>query len=105
MMEIGVDITTISRFKNRSDRFIRTILGDEEYNLYLSLNPNLKETFLATRWASKEAIFKAINDKDYLKYQILNSDVGKPYVLNHPEIKISISHENDSVIAFVVIEN
>lgn len=103
-MEIGVDITTISRFKNRSDRFIKTILGLEEYNLYLSINPNAKETFLATRWASKEAIFKATNDKDYLKYQILNNESGKPYVLNHPEIKISLSHENDTVIAFVVIE-
>ncbi|MBE6136765.1 MAG: holo-ACP synthase [Erysipelotrichaceae bacterium] len=100
-MDIGVDITLISRFNDRSEKFINTILTEEERKIYDALKEERKKVFLATRWASKEAIFKATQDRNYLGYSILNEENGKPYVLNHPEIKISISHDGDFVVAFV----
>ncbi len=103
-MDIGVDITGISRFKNRKERFVNCILTEEELRLYHTLSEEKKPVFLATRWACKEAIFKATQNKNYLQYSILNDTNGKPYVQNEPKMHISISHESDTVIAFVVIE-
>lgn len=102
-MDVGVDLTVISRFKDRSDKFIDKVLTNEEKLIFNRLNNDRKIVFLATRWACKEAIFKATQDNKYLEYSILNNDNGKPYVLNHPEIKISISHDGDYAIAFVQI--
>lgn len=102
-LEVGIDMTLISRFESRKERFIRTILTEKEYQVYAELPSQLKPRFLATRWACKEAIFKATQDQHYLEYSILNDEKGKPYVWNHLEMKVSISHEKDTVIAIVIV--
>lgn len=103
-MKIGVDIAYIPRFKDVDEHFIKRILTDDEMIQYQKLSSEKKILFLAGRWASKEAIYKANNNNEYLHYSILNEENGKPYVKNHPEIKISISHDNDYVVAFVIEE-
>lgn len=103
-MDVGIDITSIERFKNRDDKFISYILTPEEYSVYNNLSPNKKPVFLATRWACKEAIFKATEDPKFLEYSILNTSTGKPYILNYPDMKVSISHEGDTVIAIVIVK-
>lgn len=103
-LDVGIDITSIKRFENRKEKFIRCILTEEEYSIYKDLSPNKMCVFLATRWACKEAIFKATEDSKYLEYSILNSPTGKPYILNHPNMRVSISHEGDTVIAIVIVE-
>ncbi len=101
-MEIGVDIVTISRFKNVSEHFISRILTKEELVLFSNEEDSKKATFLAKAWATKEAIFKATQDKNYLQYALLKDKFNKPYILNHDEIKVSLAHENDILIAFVI---
>lgn len=102
-MEIGIDLVDISRFKNLKEHFIKRILTSVEFEEYLKIDEEKKPIFLAERWAVKEAIFKATQDKMYLSYSMLHYDNGKPYILNHDEIKISISHEGNNLIAVALI--
>lgn len=100
---IGTDIVYISRIELK-ESFIRYILTDEEYSEYSRINHDKRrKEYIAGRFASKEAIFKATQDKEYLTYSILNKEDGRPYVKDHPEIEISISHDGDYALAFVII--
>lgn len=99
---IGTDIVYIPRIELK-ESFIRYILTDEEYFEYALINNDKRrKEYIAGRFASKEAIFKATQDKNYLSYSILNKEDGRPYIKDHPEIQISISHDGDYVVAFVV---
>ena len=71
---------------------------------YYMLLEEKQATYLASRWAVKEALFKAIKIANYKEYSIMNDETGQPYVENHPEIKVSISHEDGYCIAFVLVE-
>lgn len=102
-MKVGIDLTRISRFDNRKENFINRILTKVELEEFNKLNDDSKSTFLAVRWTCKEAIFKATQDPLYLEYSILKLPSGEPYVLNHPEMSISISHEGDLVTSIVII--
>ncbi len=102
-MKVGIDLTRISRFENKKDNFINRILTKVELEEFNKLNDDSKSTFLAVRWACKEAIFKATQDPLYLQYSILKEPTGKPYVLDHPEMSISISHEGDYVTSIVLV--
>ena len=101
-MDVGIDITSIERFKDKKTRFIEYILTNEERADFSCCVDANKARFLATHWACKEAIFKATQDKDYLKYTIKKDENGKPYVLGHDDMKISISHEGDMVVAICI---
>jgi len=103
-MEVGIDTTRISRFTKKSEQFIKKILTEREYKTYISLDEKQRVVYLAVRWACKEAIFKATQDKDYFKYTILNYESGKPYVLDYEKYKLSITHEGDYVTAIVIVE-
>lgn len=102
---IGIDIAQISRFTNKDDKFIKKILTNNEYEQYLKLAPNRQVEYLAGRFAGKEAYYKSINDPKigYLDIEILD-DYFKGPVINNPKAKISISHDGDYVIAFVIVE-
>lgn len=104
-MKVGIDLTRISRFENKKENFINRILTKVELEEFLKLQDDSKSTFLAVRWACKEAIFKATQDQNYLSYSILKYPTGEPYVVNHPEMSISISHEGDYVTAIVIVQN
>lgn len=92
---IGCDIVKISRFENNLEKLAKHILTDEERVEYDKTM--MKTQYLASRWAAKEAIFKVIGKSE--KLSILNEVSGKPYVLNHIELSISISHEDDYCMA------
>lgn len=100
---IGTDLFKISRIKLHS-AFINFILQKDELVEFNSLSSlYLKKRFLASHIAAKEAIFKATQDPQYLSYQMLHSKNGQPYIKDHPEIEISISHDGDYVLSFVII--
>jgi holo-[acyl-carrier protein] synthase len=100
---IGTDIVYIPRIELK-ESFIKYVLTEDEYQEYCLINNDKRrKEYIAGRFASKEAIFKATQDKDYLSYSILHEDNGRPYVKDHPEIQISISHDGDYAIAVVVI--
>lgn len=104
MPDVGIDLTTISRFRDKDDHYARCYLTPSEFQIYASLKEQTsKEVFLATRWASKEAIFKATQDPNFTSYSILNEANGKPYVADHPEMKLSISHDGDMAVAIVIL--
>ena len=102
-MNIGIDIVKISRFENKDIHFIKRVLTEKELLFYNNLIEEKKTQYLASRWACKEAIYKANKDEHYLSYSILNKENGEPYVDGHEEIKISISHDGEYAVASVLI--
>ena len=96
---LGIDIVQLSRIQLDAP-FMDYVLTEEEKEIYSRKQDNhLKREYLAGRFAAKEAIFKATQDKGYLNYSVLNDSNGKPYVKDHPEIHISISHDGDYAVA------
>lgn len=105
---IGIDITKLSRFKNKTDAFLKKVLHPNELVLYNQLNNDEKIKFLATRWVIKEAIFKANNQKssfsklnivkNKLKYWLIDSDE----IIDH-RFQISTSNDGDFVVAVVYL--
>jgi len=69
--------------------------------------------FLSTRWAIKEAVYKACYPKQKLKWkqiEIWKIKDTKPYVTIHPPIQntvihISVSHDGDYVHAIAIAES
>ena len=105
-MGIGVDIVNLNRIKIDHDHFVRRVLTDKEYEIFLSLNTDgRKREYLGGRFAAKEAYMKAcgcgLGDISFHSIEILNHENGSPY-LNDPNAQVSISHEEDYAIAFVI---
>lgn len=114
MFDIGVDITSIKDIKEKYGiRLIERILSIDELSYFnLITDENRKYTYLAGRFAAKEALFKAfkVGDKtaNYKDFSVLNDLNGTPYFkackyLIGYEVKISISHTNDYAAAFVIL--
>lgn len=99
---IGTDIIQNSRV---DEKIASRILTENEQAVYQSKHSSLKQEYLASRFAAKEAIVKATN-KQYpiSKIEILNDEDGKPYCSNIPGIELSISHERDYSIAFAILQ-
>ncbi|UVD81520.1 4'-phosphopantetheinyl transferase superfamily protein [Mycoplasma iguanae] len=94
---IGIDITRISRFQNKSENFAKRILSHNEFLEYKKIDD--KAYFLALRWAIKEALFKA--DNTLLSFQKINiSKINKKYF--YKNFQITTSKEDDYLIACVV---
>jgi holo-[acyl-carrier protein] synthase len=119
---IGTDITDISRFEHNieqhGDRFVGKILSDLEKPRYEASNQ--KAQYLASRFAAKEALVKALGTgfKDGIimpDIAILSNDLGRPYfelsgsvkahaeALNVQTLHLSISHEKQFALAFVIL--
>ncbi|MFJ9449898.1 MULTISPECIES: holo-ACP synthase [unclassified Herbaspirillum] len=124
---IGTDILQISRLRatlaRRGDRFAEKILGPEEMVKYLSRKAKVEArgiSFLATRFAAKEAFSKAIGlgmrmPMTWRSMQTLNAPSGKPVVVCSGALKawmeekgltaqVSITDEVDYAVAFVIAE-
>ena len=94
---LGIDKTTISRFKNMSDSFIKRVLHEEEIIEY-NASEN-KELFLAARWAIKEALYKADNTNvEFSKMKITKENRQYKF----PGYIISTTNEGDDYIAIVM---
>lgn len=115
MIKIGVDMIEIERIKSFIKENIdnlERIFSAEEIN-YCNSKKNKYENF-AARFAAKEAVIKALDDKTLAMNNILvvNSETGKPFVgINdaryldiNKKISLSLSHCRDYAVAFVVIE-
>jgi len=102
---IGIDIVQIERVQLRPS-FIELVLTPyEQEELKLRKIDKAKKEYIAGRFAVKEAIFKATQDKNYLKYTCLNDkNTNKPYILDHPEIDVTISHDGGMAMAMVYIQ-
>lgn len=101
---IGTDIFKINRISLKESLASSILTGDEWEEYRCLQNDEQKKVYLATHFCAKEAIFKATQDQQYLSYEILHKENGSPYVKNHPEIEISISHDGEYVVSFVYIQ-
>lgn len=102
---IGCDIVDLNRL---NDNLASKILTVNELEIYKNKKSvKQKREFLGGRFAGKEAFFKAAGIENGLNtfhnIEILNDSQGKPF-LNYPNSFISIAHENDFVIAYVIVE-
>ncbi|MCD7894867.1 MAG: holo-ACP synthase [Erysipelotrichaceae bacterium] len=108
MQGIGVDIIELDRLNLSHESFIHKVLTDKEFQVYSSLKSDQrKKEYLGGRFAAKEAYLKAkrkgLGEISFQQIEILNDDTGCPY-LNDKQALISISHEKNYAIAFVIIK-
>lgn len=105
VLGIGVDICDLKRLDINNELFIKKILTNKEIEFFYSKKTDKQKLeFLGGRFAGKEALIKATNKKvSFQDITILNNISGQP-TINYPGAKISISHENEYAIAFVIIE-
>lgn len=106
---IGCDIVNLNRLNINDEKLVSRILTQNELAVFLNKkNDKHKREYLAGRFAGKEAFFKAYGIEHQMisfhDVEILNNEFGKP-TLNFPNTFISISHEQDYAIAYVVVED
>ena len=119
---IGTDIVAVSRIQENltkhKEKFIQRILSDKEQeNLPNEIH---LATYLAKRFAGKEAFAKALgtgiaNGLAFNQISILNDERGQPFVecsgkalelisqKQIQDIKISLSDEKEFALAFVIL--
>lgn len=96
---IGIDITHISRFKNKNYDFAKKILSNEELAEFMSIDSDQKSLYLAKMWSIKEAIFKA--DNSFFKFSKINL-VKKNNKWSFLNFEISVSHDGDILVSVVI---
>lgn len=118
MNKIGIDIVNIERMRKLSEHAIKRMFHPLEVEkAYLLKNDKVKEEFLAGRFASKEALSKALGvgftKLTLSEILVTNLESGKPVMVlegkskeNFPnlEIEVSISHDFPCAVAVVLIE-
>jgi holo-[acyl-carrier protein] synthase len=124
---IGTDICDIARIESvlarRGERFAQRVLGPAELQVFAARRSRAARrglSFLATRFAAKEAFSKAIglgmrSPMSWRACEILNAASGKPEIRLHGALAewfgarglnafVSVSDELAYASAFVVIE-
>ena len=102
---IGIDIIDLKRIAKQREKLAEKILTStelEQFNKFIEIR---QIEYLAGRFASKEAYYKASNDRSigFKDLEIIDDELGKPHI-NKKNTFISISHERDYAVAVVVIE-
>ncbi len=115
-MNIGCDIEDISRFQNKTldndSKFLYRIFTKNELD-YCFKNKNAAP-HLAARYCAKEAAVKALSNLynktiSYNQIEILKNKNGSVYInilideLKKYNFSLSISHEKNKAIAFVIV--
>lgn len=113
---IGIDIEDISRFKGiKANRRLLDNVFTEKENKYC-LSKNNSSPHFAARFAGKESIIKACSSigqipLSYKEIEITNNKKGVPIVrlgkkiFDKFQIKLTLSHCEDKVVAFAIIVN
>lgn len=104
---IGIDIVEHQRIGLNYERLALKILSKLEYEVFLKIElENRKIEYVASRFAAKEALYKATNLKlNFKDVSILNEDNGKPYVLikeKKTNYEVSLSHEKNYSVAIAL---
>jgi holo-[acyl-carrier protein] synthase len=120
LVEIGRIAAAVERF---GERFVERILGPHErarYSARRARSASRGLAFLATRFAAKEAVSKAIglgmrSPMSWRAVEIVNAPSGQPQVVVHGgladfvrtkrlRLSVSVSDEQTMAMAFVVAE-
>ena len=119
MFGIGTDIIEIKRIETaikRNSKFLEKMFTEREIELFK--DRNFKNETIAGSFCVKEAVSKALGTGvrgfAFKDIEVLRDSLGKPEVIlgdkitniinNKLKVHASISHNNDTAIAFVVIE-
>lgn len=116
MLYTGIDIEDISRFQNKTlekdSKFLNRIFTHNELEYcFKNVNP---APHLAARFCAKEATVKALSNLynkvvPYSKIEILKRENGSVYInilieeLKKYNYSLSISHEKQKAVAFVIV--
>ncbi len=120
ILGIGVDIIEIDRIKSVIDRFDRRFLNKiyTENEINYCINKANKYQHFAARFAAKEAIYKALSEAEqkianWKNIEVFNQNNGLPivktygklkeYLSDDKEIKLSISHSENYVVCFAIL--
>ena len=112
---VGIDVVEVSRFEDRPEAFLAKLFTPEELEIWHKRG-NVTE-YLASRFAAKEAVFKAISRKLNNKYdigwkniEVVNDENGRPHaglldieIQEIEEMDVSISHCKEYAVANVVV--
>ncbi len=120
LVEIGRIAAAVDRF---GERFVDRILGPQErarYEARRARSASRGLAFLATRFAAKEAVSKAIglglrSPMTWRAVEIINAPSGQPQVVAHDaladfirarrlRLSVSVTDEQSMAMAFVVAE-
>ena len=114
---IGVDITLNSRHADLHDGTLRHILSPVELEELASLSGQARIQFIASRFAAKEALVKALGTGFRAlaarHVSVMHDDSGRPFfsfdsqvaaIFDGVSVHLSISHERDHSVAMVVID-
>ncbi len=120
LVEIGRIAAAVDRF---GERFVDRILGPQErvrYEARRARSASRGLAFLATRFAAKEAVSKAIglglrSPMTWRAVEIINAPSGQPQVVAHDalaefirarrlRLSVSVTDEQTMAMAFVVAE-
>jgi len=117
---VGIDIVRVERIKEAVGKWGEKFLGRVFTGKEISRCYEKKDPFpsLAVRFAAKEALIKAVGSRlsAFTDIEILNDSHGKPFVRTSGKLEVffresslrasqvSLSHEREYAIAFVVIE-
>lgn len=119
ILGVGVDTVSLSRFAAKLEQTPR--LKERLFLQSETLNDGAQASLntLAGRFAAKEAVIKALSGASGIEWhgiEITAESSGKPLVRLHGEtaklaerqdvrkLHVSISHDGDSAVAFVVAE-
>ena len=116
----GIDIVSISRFEGLSSdpAFLARLLTEEELGYVLSKPRGLRKKHLAGRFASKEAVMKALgtgwdHGVGWRDIEVRNAPSGGPSVVLHRGalaaagggvVQLSISYTKDVAAALAIME-
>ena len=120
MYNIGIDMATVSRIEKscQKESFRNHVFTQSELNLFFN-REKPKYASLAANFAAKEAFSKAlgtgIRGFNINEIEVLRDELGAPYFnfygkaaeivsANGYKAKVSLSHEGDSAIAMVLLE-
>jgi holo-[acyl-carrier protein] synthase len=124
---IGTDVCSVDRIaaaqQRHGDRFAQRVLGPEEWRVFDARRARVAKrglSYLATRFAAKEAFSKAIGlgmhmPMTWRACEVINAPSGKPEIRLHGELSrwfgergwrayVSVSDEVNVATAFVVVE-
>lgn len=119
---IGTDIIEVARMEShlkKSDSLKKKIFTQHEQEY--SEGNSIESQHYAARFAAKEAFFKALGTgfrygMAFDEIEVLNDELGKPYIEIHGEVKkfveqnqitnihLTISHVKEMACAFVILE-
>jgi holo-[acyl-carrier protein] synthase len=114
MKNIGIDIVQNGRFKDAlyDEKKYSRFLSPKEIAIYQDFTSEKRKLeYLASRFAAKEALIKALSKTNisfnYRDVSVLNDENGAPYIefafKNDLYVLVSISHSEDNSIAFVIL--